>query len=54
MNLLSQIALFLSARQLIGLHGAALANIVRAQEGSMSARHFISLDAGLLFRSHRN
>jgi len=32
-SLLSQIALFSSARQLIGLHGAAFANIVWAQEG---------------------
>jgi capsular polysaccharide biosynthesis protein len=33
MSLLSQIALFSSARQLIGMHGAALANIVWAPEG---------------------
>src|ERR1700687_1647079 len=32
-SLLSQIALFSSARQLIGLHGAAFANIVWAPEG---------------------
>ena len=33
MSLLSQIALFSSARQLIGLHGAAFSNIVWAPEG---------------------
>jgi capsular polysaccharide biosynthesis protein len=33
MSLLSQIALFSSARQLIGMHGAALANIVWAPKG---------------------
>jgi capsular polysaccharide biosynthesis protein len=33
MSLLSQIALFSSAQLLIGLHGAALSNIVWAQEG---------------------
>jgi len=33
MSLLSQIALFSSARQLVGMHGAALANIVWAPEG---------------------
>jgi capsular polysaccharide biosynthesis protein len=33
MSLLSQIALFSSAKQLIGMHGAALSNIVWAPEG---------------------
>ncbi|MGA7314594.1 MAG: glycosyltransferase family 61 protein [Silvibacterium sp.] len=33
MSLVSQVALFSSARQLVGMHGAALANIVWAPEG---------------------